>query len=159
MELTSPAQNTLNTQPFLARLAPRETLENNETLQTPSQKMMMTNPPRSRSSSRATCLGPPNPMTLQLPIATLVAKKPVGYSEPTIKTYPKPNSSLKLPPTLLPVFPLPSGNESSKMTQLTSTKSLHHYIMLSLMKRERATWETQKSCLELLKARNVFVTQ
>ena len=38
--------------------------------------------------------------------------------------------------------------------QLTSTKSLHPYTMLSLMKREWVAWETQKLCLEFLKARN-----
>ena len=95
--------------------------------------------------------------TIQSPaIATPVAKKPVGYFEPTTKTLPELSSTLKLH-QIHPQESLPhSGSESSKEIQLNSTKSLCHSTILSLMKRERATWETQRSLLASLKPRNGF---
>jgi hypothetical protein len=64
------------------------------------------------------------------------------------------SSSSKLLQTPPLEFPQLNGNESSKESQLTSTKSSRHSTMFSLMKREQVAWETQKLFLESPKARN-----
>ena len=124
MELTTQEQSTYNTQPILERLASRETLKKHETAQNQNQMMKMTNLPRSRNFSRVTCLGSWNPTTLPLPTVTPVAKRLVDYSEPTIKTFPTPNSLSKSLQTLPPVFLLPNGNKSLRETLLTLTNLL-----------------------------------
>ena len=86
-----------------------------------------------------------------LTIATPVPRKPVGYCEPTIETYPKLSSLSKSPQTHQPESLLLNGNASSKGRPSTSTKSSHRSTMLSLMKRERVAWEIQKSLLASLK--------
>ena len=121
----------------------------------PSQTTMTTNHPRSSDSWSRTCLGMREQQSLPSPIATPVVRKPVGFFEPTTGTFPKLSSMSKSPPTHQLEFPLHSGNLSSKEKQLISTKSSRHSTMLSLMKREWATWETWKSLLESLNPRNV----
>ena len=76
-----------------------------------------------------------------------VSRKPVGFYEPTTRTSQKLSSSLKSLPTHQLVSLPPSGNKSSREKQSTSTRSLHRSTMLSLMKRERAAWETWKYLL------------
>ena len=137
----------------LEKLTPEKPPRDNKTSKIQYLMMKMANLAKNRSYSKATCHGSPHPMTLLSPIATPVAKKPVGFSKLTTKTYPKPNSlskSLLIPP---PASLQLNGNESSKEMPLTSTKSLHHCTMLSLMKREWVAWETRKSFLESLNVR------
>ena len=101
-----------------------------------------------------TCHGTLPQMSQPLVIATPVAKKPVGFCEHTIETSPRQNSLLKSPPILhRESLPL-SGNVSSKEKQSTSTISLRHSTMLSLMKRGRVAWEMQRSALESLNQRS-----
>ena len=108
----------------------------------------MTKDTKNLSLSNPTCRGSPPRSNQSLVLATPVARKPVGYCDTTIETYRKQNSLSKSPPNhLSESLPL-SGNESSKVTQSTSTKSLHHSTILSLMKRERVAWETRKLALE-----------
>jgi hypothetical protein len=87
---------------------------------------------------------------LPLTLSTPAAKKPVGYSEYTTETSPKPSFSSKSLTTHHPEFHHHSGNESSKETQLTSIKSSPPSTILSLMRKERVAWETRKSLLESL---------
>ena len=143
-----------NQQLILTRLVPIDMQRTHMTASNQSQMTMKTNLPRSKNFLNATCPGSQNIMNQPLIIATPVAKKPVGYSEPTTKTFLNPNSLSKLPQTHQLESPLHNGNISSEEMQLTSTKFLHPYTMLSLMKREQVAWETQKSCLEFLKAKN-----
>jgi hypothetical protein len=140
-------------QPILERLASENMLGDHHVRWTQSQKIMTTNLPKSQNSLRETCPGSPNLMTLLFSIATPIERRPVGYSEPTIKTYSKPNSLSKLLQTPLLASPQLNENESSKETRSTSTRSLCCYTMLSLMKREWVAWRTQKLSLEFLKAR------
>ncbi|KAF8804743.1 hypothetical protein BYT27DRAFT_7225344 [Phlegmacium glaucopus] len=86
---------------------------------------------------------------------TPVAKKPIGYCEPTTKTCPKPNSLSKLHQTHQPEYHHPSGNKSSEEMPLISIKSSRHSTMLSLMKRGRVAWETQNSLWESLTRKNM----
>ena len=81
-------------------------------------------------------------------------KKLVGYCEPTTETSQKQNFTSKLHQPHHQDFHPPSGNEFSKENPSTSTKSSLHSIMLSLMKRERVAWETQKSLSGFQKQRN-----
>ena len=145
---------TYNLQMILARLALKETQRTHTMMPNQNQMMMKTNLPGNKHFLKATCPGSQNPMNLPLTIVTPVARKPVGYSNPTIKTFPNPNFSSKLLQIHQLEFPLHNGNVSLEEMQLTSTKSSHPYTMSSLMKREQVTWETQKLCLEFLKARN-----
>jgi hypothetical protein len=127
-------------------------------LRKPNQtKMMMkTNQAKDNASTRQICPGSLL-MSLPLPIATPVAKKPVGFSKPTTKTSLKLSSSSKLlHPHLLESHPH-SGNESSKEIPSTSTKSLLRSTMLSLMKREQATWVMRKSLSASLKQRSEYL--
>ena len=97
------------------------------------------------------------PQTNQpLHLETPVVRKPVGYCKPTNKISQKLSYLLKSLQTHQLGSPLHSGNESSKVSQSTSTKYSHHSTMLSLMKREWVAWETQKSLSESLKKRKEF---
>ena len=102
------------------------------------------------------CLGtqPLNPPILTL--ATPVARKPVGYCEPTTETSRRRNSLSRSPPNHQAVSHHRNGNEFSKEKPSTSTKSSRHSIMLSLMRREWVAWETRKSALELQKRRREY---
>ena len=126
---------------------------------TQSLKTRMTNPIREPNSSNLTCLGMLTQINQQLIPANPVARKPVGYCEPTIETSPRPNFLSKSLPVHQAEFPLRNGNESSKAKQSTSIKSSHHSTMLSLMKRERVAWETRKSVLELQRRRKEYGQQ
>jgi hypothetical protein len=153
-DLTIQDLETRITPPTLSRLSPSEPQRKHMTTSNQNQTKMMINFPRDRNSSNQTCLGSPKPTTPSPSIATPVAKKPVGYSKHLTKTSPKPNSlsrSLQIHQLESPHL---NGNESSKETQSTSTKSSRPYTMLSLMKRERVAWETRRSCLEFLRAKN-----
>ena len=121
---------------------------------TPTTIPRETNVLNDKNLSNQTCLGTENlPMS---PLATPVAQKPVGYCESSIAMSPMPNSSSKSLTTPHQGFPPRNGNESSKETQLTSTKFSHHSTILSLMKREQAAWVTRKSLLASLNRRNEF---
>ena len=109
--------------------------------------MRTTNHLKNRNSLSQTCLGTRNRMIPPVSIATPVAKKPVGFFEHTTGTFPRPNSMLRSPPIPLPESLHRSGNESSREKQSTLTKSSRLSTMLSLMKRERVTWETRRSLL------------
>ena len=86
-------------------------------------------------------------------LAAPVARKLVGYSEPTTEISRKPNSSSKSRQTLQMESLPHSGNASSREKQSTSTNSLPRSTMLSLMRRERVAWETRRSLLESLNRR------
>ena len=109
-----------------------------------------------RSLSSWICLGTQNPPNLHLSLATPVAKKPVGYFEPSIEMSPKPNSSSRLHTTLPQESPHLNESVSLKKMPSTSIKSSHHSTILSLMKREQAAWVKWKSLLESLNQRNIF---
>ena len=115
---------------------------------------MTTNLPRNNDSLNWKCHGSPLLMNQQSLIATPVAKKLVGYCEPTTEILPKQNFTSKSPQPHHPDFPPRNGNKFSKASLSTSTKSSLHSIMLSLMKRERVAWETQKSLSGFQKQRN-----
>jgi hypothetical protein len=116
----------------------------------------MTKHQKDRSYLNPTCPGMSKTNNHYRRLYTPVATKPVGYYEPTITTSPKQNFTPKSHQTLLPESLPPSGNGSSKVMPSTSTKSMHHSTMLSLMKRERVAWETRRSFLRSLKQRNEF---
>ena len=125
-----------------------------ETPRNLSQTTRKASPPRSSGFWSQTCPGTEKQMNLPPSIATPVARKPVGFCEPTTGTSQRLNSSLKSPQTRQLVSLRPSGNESSKEKQSTSTRSSRHSTMLSLMKRERAAWETRKYLLGSLNPGN-----
>ena len=116
----------------------------------------MTSPQKGKNFSSPTCHGLlTQELPLQAVIATPVARKPVGFCEPTTSTSPRPSSMSK---SLLPhqqVSLPPSGSTSSKEMLLISTTSSCHSIMLSLMRREWVAWERRKSLLALQRLRNV----
>ena len=134
---------------------------NQLTLLTP--KLMTTNLPNDSNLMNLSCPGTAPLRTWTLPltltIETPVAKKPVGYSEYSTKTSPRQNSSSKLLQNVHPESRLPSGNEFSKEIPSISTRSTHHSIMLSLMKRERDAWETRKYLLASLNQNDALQQQ
>ena len=113
-----------------------------KTAQSQSLMTRMTSPLKGKNSSRPTCHGllaqGPPPQNV---IATPVARKPVGFCEHTTSTSQKPNSILRSPPPHQQASPLRNGSTSLKEMPLTSTTSLRHSTMLSLMKREQVAWE------------------
>ena len=129
-------------------------LDDPERKESQNQKMMRNHHQRSLISTNPKCHGSPLQMNKPLHLETPVARKPVGYCEPTTKMSQKLSPLLKLHQTHQLDSPLHSGNKSSKASQLISTKSSHH----STMRREWVAWETQKSLLdsELLRQRNEF---
>jgi hypothetical protein len=144
-EIPTPLQpNTYYLQPTQVRLLSKETQKTPDSFQIQNQMMKMSDLPKNKNSSKPTCHGLLSLMIHPLVIATPAAKKPVGYSEPTTEISPKLDFLSKLLPTHPQAFPQLNGNKFSKETPSTSTRSLHHSTMLSLMKREWVAWETQK---------------
>jgi hypothetical protein len=119
-----------------------------------NQTMKTTEQPTNKSLLRVTCPGSLNPTILPLTIVAPSAKKPVSYFEPTTKILPKPDSLSKLLQIHPQASPQLNRNKSLKEMWSTSIKSLHHFTMLFLMKREWVTWETQRLCLKSLTAKN-----
>ena len=117
-----------------------------------NQMETLADDPREENSLSPTCLGLQN--RLSLPLATPVAKKPVGFCESLIETSPQQNSLSKSPTIHLQGSPPLNGNASSKVTPSTSTKSSRRSTILSLMKREQAAWATRRSLLGSLNRRN-----
>ena len=99
------------------------------------------------------CHGSLQMETLPGTLATPVAWIPAGYSEPSTEMLQKPSFLSKSHQISQAESPHCNGNESSKGKQLTSISSLHCSTMLSLMRRERVTWETRRSLLGLLNQR------
>ena len=115
--------------------------------------------PRDKSFRNLTCLGSSQMMKPLLNIATPVAKKPIGYCEPTTKMYQRQNSLSKLPQMLPVESHHLNGNESLKEKQSTLIRSSRLSTMFSLMKREQDTWETRKLLLESLNQKSAFQPQ
>ena len=113
-----------------------------------NQMETLADDPREENSLSPTCLGLQNHPSL--PLATPVAKKPVGFCESLIETSQQRNSSSKLPTIRLQGSPPLNGNASSKVTPSTSTKSSRRSTILSLMKREQAAWVKRKFLLASL---------
>ena len=131
----------------------RRDLKGEEMMQNQTSEMMITEPRVNESSSSLTCPGMSQPTLQQPSLAVPVARKPVGYCDHTTEMFPGPSSSSNLLQTVQQESLPLSGNESSKETPLTSTKSSRRSTMLSLMKRERAAWEKRKSALVSLSQR------
>ena len=131
-------------------------LDEPEKMESLNQKMTMNHRQKDLVSMNPKCHGFPPQTNQPLHLETPVVRKPVGYCEPTTEISQKLSSSLKLLQTHWLDSPLHGGNESSKVSQLISTKSSCHSTMLSLMKREQVAWETQKSLSESLKQRKEF---
>ena len=110
--------------------ARKECLDLTQTLKT-----RMTSLIRGPNFLNATRLGLPTLDNQPLIPATPVARKPVGYCKPTIKTLPRPNSSSRLLPIHQVEFLPCNEKESSKAKQSTSIKSSCHSTILSLMRR------------------------
>ena len=128
-------------------------LDNPEKKESLNRKMMRIQRQRSLILTSPKCHGSLLQMNKLLHLETPVVRKPVGYCEPTTEMSQKLSSSSKLHQTHQLDFTLHSGNESSKASQSISTKSSHHSTMLSLMKRERVAWETQKSLFGVAEAK------
>ena len=131
-------------------------LDNPEKKESLNQKMTRNQHQRSLVLTSPKCHGSLLQTNKPLHLETPVTRKPVGYCEPTTEMSQKLSSSSKLHQTHQLDSPLHSGNKSSKVSQLISTKSSCHSTMLSLMRREWVTWETQKSLSESLRQRNEF---
>ena len=141
------------------RMETRKDLKESEMNQMKPPKMRTIAHPANENFLSLTCPGTSQQTPHPLPIIAPTAKKPVGYSEPTIKTSRKRNSLSSLHPIHPPAFHHLNGNASSKEMPSISTKYSHRSTILSLMKREQAAWAKRKSALESLSQRKRYKRQ
>ena len=139
--------------------SPQASLEPHVEHQTQTLQMIQmekTNPLKSDDFLKPKCLGLTKTTNHYNRLFTPVARKPVGYLEPTTEISPKRNSSPRSPQIPLQESLAPNGSAFSRVTQSISTRSSPPCTMLSLMKRERVAWEMRRSLLQSLKQRRGY---